>query len=321
MAKKVSKNKFVHAVAMNDIVGSMDKVIERLHGEIRDFAHRLTPIIIQLVINDDITNGDLHQTRLFLKALRKTHNKYFIRFSTSILWAAESDNTDIFYTRSEDSDKHADVVIKVKVFDKHNMVLNAEVTKRTPRHSSLKMLSKTMVNEILAVDASGDELDILASIADFYLITDVTEILKRAGDDHFHILFIPSLDGSSYYTIPLYGMSYDDAKRRYLSSENALEFLTSKHKILIPDLIEETCVIDALVELIQRQEEDDANRYETAKDTYALAELLYAYYTAAPIPDKYPFDRHQALLFEIRDMDDSTTLTRIHNILHDNVSY
>lgn len=319
MTKKTTRSTFCHPIRFDDFDSSIYLLFQKLAKEgLGNIHQRPIPLIIQLDINDDMGKEDIHVMRIFLKKLRNVCQNYFVRFRTSILWAADSDNTDIFYINDELTNKHVDAVLHLKVFDKKTIICNADVCKKTRRLHSIDVLNKTMLEEIPAEDDCGDEIGYLESIADFYISSGISDMLKYQGDDSLHVLFIPGFEGMEYHALPLYGFSNRDAKYRYLAAEKTLDFLTTKHSLVIPDKLEPLVVMEALLETIQLQV-DHGDRYTLASDVYALTELLYAYHLITPREYKTK-TKNEMILFQIIENQDKTTTIQTYGIEHDSVS-
>jgi hypothetical protein len=304
---------------MGDFEISIEKLFQRLSTEgLGNIHQRLIPLIINLDIPEDLSTENTHFMRIFLKKLRVVHQNYFVRFRTSILWAAESDNTDIFYTYDEFEDKHFDATLHVRIFDKKTILINADIPRNTRRNTALKCLSKSMLEEIPAQDESGDELAHLEAISDFYVSSGISDVLEHEGDDTLHVMFIPGWEGIEYHALPLYGLTQRDAKHRFLSIERNLDFLSIKHQMVIPEKLDTCAIMEALIEIIQMQV-DHGDRYTLAKDVYALTELLYAYHLVTPNECKSK-DKNELLLFEIIELIDETTKIEVYSIEHKSVS-
>jgi len=320
MTKKANKSTICHPLRINDFTNSVNELFQKLSKEnIGNINERVIPLIIQLDIPEDISKADSYTLRAFLKRFRQIHKDYFVRFKTSILWAAESDSTDIFYTNQDTLNHHVDIIFHLKVFDKKTLILNVELCKKTKRYHSIQSLQKAMLNEIPAEDDHGDEYGYLASIADFYITSGISDVLELEGDDNLHVLFIPGWEGMEYHALPLYGFSKRDAKFRYLASEKTLEFLTLKHQLVIPERLDNFAIMEALLEIIQIQV-DHGDRYTLARDLYSLTELLYAYHLMTPNQNKRD-DKNELLMFEIIENIDETTQINICSIEHQSVSH
>lgn len=319
MTKKINKSTFCHPVRMGDFDNSIEKLFQKLSNEgLGNIHQRLIPLIINLDIPEDQSPENVYLIRLFLKKLRIVNQNYFVRFRTSILWAAESDNTDIFYTYDEFENKHFDATLHVKVFDKKTILINVDIPRSNRRSAAVKFLSKSMLEEIPAQDEDGDELAHLESISDFYISSGIGDVLEHEGDDTLHVMFIPGWEGLEYHALPLYGLTYRDAKHRFLSVEKHLDFLSTKHQLVIPDKLDTCAIMEALIEIIQLQV-DHGDRYTLAKDVYALTELLYAYHLITPSDCKCK-DKNELLLFEIIELIDETTKIEVYSIEHKSVS-
>lgn len=319
MTRKANKSTICHPLSMADFTSSVDTLFQKLNKEgVDDLSQRLIPLIIKLDIPEDISREDIHILRSFLKRFREIHQNYFVRFKTSILWAAESDNTDIFYINQDTTDHHVDMIFHLKVFDKKTLIVNIEICKKTKRCRSISSLQKAMIEEIPAEDEQGDEYSYLASISDFYVTSGISDVLELEGDDSLHVMFIPGWEGMEYHALPLYGFSKADAKYRYLAAEKTIEFLTLKHSLVIPERLDNFAIMESLLEIIQLQV-DHGDRYTLSKEIYALTELLYAYHLITPNENKRD-DKNELLMFEIIENVDETTRVQVYSIEHQSVS-
>lgn len=304
MTRKTNKSTFCHPIYFNSFDNSIETLFQKLSKEgLGNLNQRIIPLIIQLNIPTDMTHEDIHVMRLFLKKLRIVHQDYFVRFRTNLLWAAESDNTDIFYTTEVTEDRHTDCILHLKVFDKKTIIANAEICKKTKRSKTIDNLQKTMLNEIP-----------LDSIAEFYMTSGIPAVLKCQGDDTLHVFFISGCERFEFHPLPLYGFNATDAKCRYVASEKSLDFLSRKHQIVIPDRLDIKRIIEALLEIIQTHV-DHGDRYTLAKEVYSLTELLYSYHLVMPKETKIE-DRNELLVFDIIEKLDKTTTIQVYSIDH-----
>lgn len=320
MVKKVSNSSFCYNVSIGNVDAAMTNLIHRLNDEnLCNTEHRLIPLIIQLNIEEHLSHQDIILIRMFLKHLRKVQLHNFVRFRCSLLWAAESDNTDIFYTIEENKNRHTDVMCNIRVIDKKTLILDVKVLSNTNKHEHIRSISKSMLEEVTIDEHIDDEFFFISEISRFYKHCDIKNILTHTGDDSFHVLFIPDPDDYCYYPLPIYGMSKRDAKYRYLASEKTLEFLNTKHPLVLREQHNTADVLELLVELLQIQV-DHGDRYTLANQIYSLTELLYAYQMVLS-DDVSNKDSHLLLLFEVIESVDKTTHVEIYNIEHNSVSF
>lgn len=313
MSRYTNGKTFNFIVPLGSIEASMDLLLKKIsQAGANVLSQKLIPSFIRIEIPEDLSNDEVHQVRLFLKGLRKVHTKYFLRFVTNLLWAAESDNTDIFYTRSNNADCHVDAVLSLKVLDRKSILIHTVVPKTTAKHRVLKQISKTMIKEI-DTGCGDDPVDILQTITRFHHKENLNEVIQTLGEDDFHMFFIPSIDEWNLYPIALYGLSQTDAYHRYLAAENQLELLTISHQMVVPDKLYDHEIVMALIETLQDQEVD-GNHYRTAKAVYAIAELLFGYYLAHMTDNNEVLSSNESLCFEIIEDEYEENHFEIYNV-------
>ena len=293
--------------------------MDRVTDLIKDQMHRhLMPAHIHVVIPKYIATYHLASVRIFLKALRKAQQDYFVRFSTSLLWVMESDNSDAFYSRENKFVGHRDATFALNIFNSSTIEITVGIPFESKQNLILQELSRDLLAIVKAPKIPHSRNALFNTIDLFSKKTNMTEQVNGLVDD-FHVLFIPNVRSDYYIPIPIWGISPADAKRRYLSAKKTFTFLSDKHRYLPLAQPSPTDILELLVRSIQDQEES-RKRTLNAKDTYALAELLFGHYlTHCAQPDRED-SRHELILFNCIDTDEEESVD-IYNMRMKDRSY
>ncbi len=295
--------RFTHVVDLSKFDKHIDVIFKRVNQlGVDNLARSLIPTFIHFNIAN---TSDVKTMRLFLKKMRTVQSRYFVRCTVPLLWAAESDNTDMFYSYSENIHKHTDVVFDINIISQRYVEIKIKIPYTKRSHLIIKEISRdfaTLVN----VPHSKNEDDTYRAIGHFHMTHNISKHVDQLNDD-FHIIFIPQANSENYYPIPLLGLKAEDAERKAIACEKALMFMVESHNTILEEKPYTAEIINMLVRMI-RDNEELGDRYKSAQTTYHLSELLFGYHILlskehTEFKNKKP-SRHQCLMFELVTIED-----------------
>ena len=271
------------------------------------------PMLISVIINHDGHPYEFISIRKFIKALKKTQDRYFIRFITDLLWLEESDCTDSLYTFDGNLRDISDITWTITVRSNGHIGINARLTRPNANHLFIYDISKK-VNQIIQTIPSPRCVD---TTEDF--VEQVHEKITEAKciktvDSNFHVLLIDDVDDDGrvyYHAIPIVGMTQLDANRKYKSYfRSFLENYVSQPRYL-PD--RDMATLDDVIICLINNIRDNENLPKKIKNkslTYSLAEQLFSYYVSS-MNDSRVFSTHDLILLRTPFTDRDIVETRM----------
>lgn len=266
-----------HFVSLNKFDTSIERVMSTLWAALGPTVNqRMFPTLIGLEIDFDGTTDDVGVLRSFLRKLRKVSQTHFVRFVTDTLWAAESDNVDVFYTHDEAKDDWCDVMWTIKFTRAKQIELTSVLSVDQDRHIFLNNLANNVKKFIPFEKADTVEVAIARTVRRFYTSVKDIDIVHQL-DENLHIFLIPNMCQSGFYPIILYGMSYDDAFRKGRRLMSELDYHANTKYEIFTDAPCLGGMFNRTLDMIQETEKFGFNLKE-AKDTYALTESIFGLY-------------------------------------------
>jgi hypothetical protein len=266
------------------------------------FKHSSVPVLISVNVNYKDRPCEIFPIRIFLKRLRALQEKFFVRFVTDILWAAESDSVDIFYTFDGNTKDYCDIYWDISILENGYIELTSRSPRSTTNHSFIYDTARQVSKYAREVSFPSfpDRSMVYDFLADFYgKIHEVRDI--REIDSHFHILMVvdtPREGNTTYYPLPIIGMNHQDAKRVYRESfKNVLE-LYVQHEDTLQDPIDITQddIMSNLISMIIENQRSKDRKTLTA-NTYRLTEMLLGYYIST-VEDYRYLSTHDIIIFQ-----------------------
>ena len=281
-----------------------------------------TPMFITLYVKYDKKHHEIKPIRQFLNGLRAIHFTHGIRFITDLVWAATSDNADIFYTHDGNSRHISNYQWTIRILSNGYIECEAKTFNRSSNQVYIDNTSRDISDYISTISPPDDDDEdtylyleaVYDEIAYNKAITDI--------DNHFHILLInDELNGSVFYhAIPIVGMSLLDAQRKYSRSLRNLLDLNILHKHLV--MKDDYSVMSNLTGVLISALRDNENLPIKLRDvglSYSIAELLFSYYVCN-INNPKELSLHEVLLLKTIDdetSDDYDTIKTYHASMSD----
>lgn len=259
---------------------SLDSLMEKCPTAIRtNLRKNPNPAIITINVKYNGTHSEAVAIRRFMKAVGRIQKKYFVRFMTDILWAADSDNAGSFYTIDGNTRDVSDIVWDIEVTQNHLIRLTVSKKKRT---SNMKFIN----------DLHKKVLDILVNLNEEGLPEDMFEVADRVGTDLFADKDIRELDSNLSVIILadrtndnvrmmphiVYGMSSTDTRAKFRKSfREIVEAYGLYPEWLDSEGISIGNVIVTLHGTITSIFEDREGREKALREIYEHTELLLSY--------------------------------------------
>lgn len=308
MTNAVQRQVFKHIVSIDSLSMSLEKLMIKIwsiKGGYRRKTLLPTLIGLEVVLKDRI--HEVPTMRKFLKGLRGTQDKHFIRFVSTMIWAMESDNGDLFYTPDNASEEMCDIIWRIEVINSQYVVVVVDIPKTSHQNILFHSLCQSLTPSVGGPVPDPSDEDTFDFLMRFYRTTDQLPSVRNLSTS-FHVLLIPNREGNSLYPIPLVGISVSDAKRKYAAAIKALTVAHRQHSEFFMQSVTVSDVLSLLIESIQDNEFKGIRR-KTSQCTYALAELLFS---CCVVNDEDPEGQtnHDLLLFE--KLDDDVNSVNLH---------
>jgi hypothetical protein len=265
------------------------------------FKKSIVPAIIAIHVDYNGNHSELKPIRTFLKSLRALQKNHFVRFTTDLLWACESDSVDIFYTFDGNLKDYCDIVWNIRITDNGFIELTTKLQRPSKNHMFIYEVTRNLFkySKEVVFPSNLSYSHIYNFMSDFYLKVHNTKDIREV-DSNFHILLVsdtPKEGNTIYHPIPIIGMNHNDAKRHYKSSMKNMLEIYFQHEDIMSDLESVTAdnIISNLMCMILENLKD-SNRSTNAQ-TYRLAELLFGYYLST-VEDNRELSTHDLILFQ-----------------------
>lgn len=283
-----------HLVSLKKFDVSIEGVFNRMYALLsKNPPHHFIPTLIGIEIETPKSNEELTVIRGFLNNLIKVRPKHFVRFVTTTQWAAETNCGYTFYTQDKCKNDYCDVLWKLNFNGGDQIEISMQTVICGPRQELISSLSSDLKRFVKGNKDMTNDDHVLKIIKNFYSRTKKASSIKYLEED-FHILLVPTNNRSGYQPIPLYGMSYFDAKRHYKSVTDQITYDLHNYYEYFTRATDEYDVLNKLVSLIQ-----DNNRLSTdpifIRENYGLAELLFGFW--ATYHDAATISNHDIILF------------------------
>lgn len=273
--------------------------MSRLYALVGETRKNLSvPILIGIDVDYNNQGDALFVLRNFLHRLRRIHQRHFVRFVTDTLWAMESDNTHLFYAHDGPKERRCDVVWTIKIVGSEQVEVLMTKTGSTDRETLLVETSIKLKRFVSGVENNADHVAIVQLMHRFYGRLGQLHHIRLLEED-FHVMMVPSFNNKGYYSLPLYGMSYFDAKRKFSYIKSQMEYTQRCYYDTLPDPLVIGDVFYTTLKLIQDNSNFGVAR-NTRHDTYNLAEQLFAVFAGYQQIRQSP---HDVILFSERDSD------------------
>lgn len=289
---------FEHLVSLKKFDVSIERVFSRMYNLLsKNPTHGFIPTLISIEIKDPETNEELAVVRGFLNNLIKLRDKHFVRFVTTIQWAAETNCGYIFYTEDKFKNDYCDVLWKLNFNEGDQIEISMQTAICGPRQELISSLSSDLKRFVKGNKTIASDNQVLEIMKNFYSKTKRATSIRHLEED-FHVLLVPTNNRSGYQPIPIYGMSYFDAKRHYKSVTDQITGDLHNYYEYFTQDISQYDVLSKLASLIQ-----DNNRLSTdpifIRENYGLAELLFGFW--ATYHDLTKTTNHDIILFHCND--------------------
>lgn len=251
-------------------------------------THQLTPSLIQLHFPSGMRDREVETARRFLHTLRGFQLSHFVRFMTDIGLLMETDCDDVFYSRPTTGNHHKDVSISVLPLNDQKLEVRVNYHSTTRAHLKTRELSRATYNTLFGLPADMDDEACQLEMMKFHRVNRFSELVLGSVDD-IHVLFIPTGRMCGCYTIPLFGLTKEDARRRTYRTDEFYETIIQGQSRYVDDFRYTNEVQQILVDEI-RINEWSGPRSTGAAQTYAMAELIFGYYLRSRDESKYTSD-------------------------------
>lgn len=287
---------------------SIVKIMSKMFAYLDEYSQNgrdrsVFPTIIGVDVDYNGNENTVPHIRSFMKQLRKVHQHNFVRFVTETLWAMESDNDDIFYAHDGQREDRCDAMLTLRVIDAEKALVEVGLrhSRNHERHSLLADLSSGM-KQFLPSGIIGMNDDRIHQIMNSLYTK--TYRLYQAGYlfEPLHIVILPTRSGNGFYPVALYGMSYDDARRRHRRISSQVKIQQHKYGHIFTDKITPQSLLYLLLHSVQ-DNDNFGIRQKAVKDTYALSELIFSYW--ATFKETYETN-HDIIMFNILDHETET---------------
>lgn len=277
MANATSQITFTKIINLSKGDRDIKKLMNTLgeHGVGRD-THQLIPIFTELKFVNRIHDKNIETVRRFLKALRPFQLSHYMRFICDLDLLMESDCADIMYTRDDRVESHKDVTFIIHNLSPNHFEIRVRVHPISRMHLNIRELSRMTYPTIFGLTKDMDEDAIHLEMIKFHRNNRFSEI-SHVCKEPIHVLFIPSGSHGGCYTIPLFGLSHQDAIRRSVFTDREFASLKDAHPDFVCEIVFTQQLAQMLVASIVDNEKSGPRSVISAQ-TYALAEILFGYY-------------------------------------------
>jgi len=277
MSRPQEEHTFYHSVKLDNPTKAIDRLIGKILrcGDIA-VQRDLLPTMIDLQLPQNLIEKDLPMVRKLFHSFKAAQQRNFIRCITSLDLAANCDCADAFYTRVADHPQHVDAFCSVKNITGDYVELKVVVPFESRQNGMIRELSR---QTDCIIDLEGDPNDtneLLSLMTQFCRNPHTNYILSRISGP-CHLLLVTNFDRDEYIPIPVWGLSVEDAVRRFQLSHRNYSFLRQAHGDFVPHEDDHEEMIVALLQLI-RDRLEDGIRTESALEIYNLAELVMGYF-------------------------------------------
>jgi len=314
MGHSLQHRGFSQNVVLSKFKSSMKSLIEAMDkAGVNILKEKFIPTLIHVQIPTIRTDGDTAIIRTFLKQLRLVNNTYFVRFATALDWVVTSDSSDIFYTRPNESSKHADCIWSLQIMDSNTVGIAVQIPFSCRKSHARKNMSQAMADD-WGVPFTGVEPDTIAR--DVFRFYDAAKLAKayETLDEDTHIMFVPNYDGWGFYPIILTGMTIADIERKWKSYITYVDSLQMRHRdSMMIDKPSPIVSITHLVTMIQTNDLGPDLRHLHAHTNYHLAELLFGAYLFMDDTTPKQVSGHELVVFDqlVTDDDQFSTYSAI----------
>lgn len=277
MANATSKTTFTQIINLNKGNRDFIKLMGTLAANgITKGACQLIPTFIDLRFTEKQTDETIVPIRMFLKALRVYQLSNFIRFISDIDTVMNSDCGDIFYTRSPETEHHKDVTFTTHILNHSHIEVRVKIHPITKTHLNIREISRITSETLFGFkdDLNNDEISL--AMIKFHRSGRFFDISNACKDD-IHVLFMPTGSYNGRRTIPLFGLSSEDAVRRSRFTDREFTNLSEAYSPFVSEAIHTQQIIQSLVNEITINGQTGP-RSNSASQVYSLAEILFGYY-------------------------------------------
>jgi hypothetical protein len=288
---------YEHLISLKKFDTSMDRLMNRLYAIVGETRKNLSvPVLVGIEVDYNGQDNALPVLRTFLHRLRRLHHQHFVRFVTDTLWAMESDNGHLFYTHDGPKNHRCDIMWYVKVLNDEQV--EVWVSKSGNPEKDV-LLMETSIKLKRFVSSNGRDISDEALVNLLHRFYGRFSQLRaiRSLEEDFHVLLLPSFNNKGYGSVPLYGMSYFDAQRKFKHLIQQMEYTERCYYDTLPDQVSVHDKFWTTLKLIQDNRNFAAAR-QTVQDTYNLTEMLFAIYAGAMMTRH---SSHDVILFHERD--------------------
>lgn len=315
MASSFQRYASHHYVSLDKFDASMDAVMKAIPG-IRG-RHRKKSILPTLIGIEINYNGQTESVRPlveFFTHLKKLQQTHFVRFVIDNFWVLELEN-DFMYTDDGPKEDYCDIVWTLRMSGNRQVEIATTVVANAPHENLIADLSVYLKDFVpgVAGEAPHDSqfYDMMVNLFRHTRAVPQARFLQ----EHFHILLVPTASQKNYYPIPIWGMSYYDAKRRYQQTSEALDFNRIDRDDILTYDVSAIDIMHHQIAMIQENEQFGC-RANTAQLTYAYAELLFGAYASMETRSESP---HDMILF--RFLPDNNTTTDVFRFSLDDIAH
>lgn len=242
------------------------------------------PTIIALNIKYSSDGRELLPLTKFLKHLKSIQENHFIRFTTDIFWANQSNLSDVFYTFDGDINDVSNIQWTVSILENGYINLIVKINKPTENHKNIIDISKRLRSLQYTMDTSPTE-DGIVEFGDALLRDSRLNRCIHTLNNTFDLLIvIDKVTNNSvvWYPIPIIGMNREDITSRYQKSLKSL-IETFSHRSTIFKKLESTSVNEIILSLYLMICENERDKTISSKfnNTFHHAELLLSYFISS----------------------------------------
>lgn len=304
MANATSKTTFTQIINLNKGNRDLIKLMGTLAANgISKGACQLIPTFIDIRFTEKQTDETIIPIRSFLKSLRSYQLTNFIRFISDVDTVMNSDCGDIFYTRSADTEHHKDVTFTTHILNHSHIEVRVKIHPITKTHLNIREISRITSDTLFGFKDNLSEDDICLAMIKFHRSGRFFDISNMCKDD-VHVLFMPTGSYNGRRTIPIFGLSAEDAIRRSRYTDREFTNLSEAYAPFVSEAIQTQQIIQSLVNEITITSHTGP-RSNSVSQVYSLAEILFGYYLRNREKEKStPHPKNNFIWFdEIQDED------------------
>ena len=273
MANLHQYHSFKHHVPATSVAGSIGLLLKKMwnyRGCPQSAAHMPLVIAVNARLTQDADHTLLYKS--FLKSLREIQDKYFVRFKMDLFWGNETKNTDVFYCVRDGDYKACEFVWDIKAYNKYGFDINVTYVYKKNHHTlvnntgHLLTLNFKIPSDVKCPANLSEHMDL------FYRENQLAHELIH-HDIGFHVLFLEDPEKKNYITLPIYGMTLEDARRKYLYLLEDFRATYLKSSDFLADRLTREGLVSMILDELRSMV---PQRHYLSNQIYKLSELAFA---------------------------------------------